>query len=51
MTPSDAPTGAFAHLGRPSTIPDRPDAATLERAPNPHVDVDYVTRLDRKSVV
>ncbi len=30
----------FAHLGRPSTIPDAPDAATLERVPNPHPDVD-----------
>ena len=42
-TPKSA--GAFAHLGHPSHIPDRPDAATLERAPNPHPDVDYVTRF------
>ena len=30
MTSSDKPAGAFAHLGRPSTIPDQPDPATLE---------------------
>ena len=35
----------LSHLGRPSQIPDHPDAATLERVPNPHADVDYVTRF------
>ena len=35
----------FAHLGRPSQIPEAPDAKTLDRAPNPHADTDYVTRF------
>ena len=33
------------HLGHASRIPDAPDARTLERVPNPHSDVDYVTRF------
>lgn len=36
---------AFTHLGKPSRIPDAPDAGTLDRAPNPHADVDYVARF------
>ena len=32
-------------LGHASKIPDAPDARTLERVPNPHPDVDYVTRF------
>src|SRR3984885_4161184 len=35
----------LTHLGRASRIPDQPNAATLERVPNPHPDVDYVTRF------
>ena len=35
----------LSHLGQSSRIPDAPDAATLERVPNPHPDVDYVTRF------
>ena len=35
----------FAHLGQPSTIPAEPDAKTLDRAPNPHSDTDFVTRF------
>ena len=35
----------LTHLGRPSRIPDQPNASTLERVPNPHPDVDYVTRF------
>jgi 7-cyano-7-deazaguanine reductase len=45
MTKPAKPAGAFAHLGRPTRIPASPDAATLERAPNPHPDVDYLTRF------
>jgi 7-cyano-7-deazaguanine reductase len=36
---------AFAHLGRPSQIPAAPDAKTLDRAPNPQADTDYITRF------
>ena len=36
---------AFAHLGRPSQIPEAPDAKTLDRAPNPQADTDYVARF------
>src|ERR1700745_1020392 len=35
----------FAHLGQPSRIPDAPDAKTLDRAPNPQADTDYITRF------
>src|SRR5579871_6625386 len=35
----------FAHLGRPSAIPEAPDARTLDRAPNPQRDTDYVARF------
>ena len=36
---------AFAHLGRPSKIPEAPDAKTLDRAPNPQADTDFITRF------
>ncbi len=36
---------AFAHLGRQSQIPVSPDAKTLDRAPNPHPDSNYVARF------
>src|SRR5271169_649496 len=36
---------AFAHLGRPSQIPEAPDAMTLDRAPNPQADADFITRF------
>ena len=36
---------AFVHLGKPSRIPDAPDAKTLDRAPNPHADADYIARF------
>lgn len=32
-------------LGRPVSVPDSPDTATLDRVPNPHSDTDYVTRF------
>jgi 7-cyano-7-deazaguanine reductase len=35
----------LSHLGHASRIPDAPDPRTLERVPNPHRDVDYVTRF------
>ncbi len=35
----------FAHLGQASAIPTEPDAKTLDRAPNPHTDTDFVTRF------
>ena len=38
-------TPEFAHLGKPSRIPDAPHAKTLDRAPNPHADTDYVARF------
>ena len=36
---------SFAHLGKPSRIPEAPDAKTLDRAPNPHGDTNYVARF------
>jgi 7-cyano-7-deazaguanine reductase len=33
------------HLGHPSTIPDSPEEARLDRVPNPHPDTDYVARF------
>ena len=40
-----SPKPAFAHLGQASRIPEAPDAKTLDRAPNPHADMDYVARF------
>ncbi len=39
------PKLAFAHLGKASKLPDAPDVKILDRAPNPHGDVNYVTRF------
>ena len=33
------------HLGRASALPESPDAATLDRVPNPHADALYVARF------
>ena len=33
------------HLGRTSPLPESPDAATLDRVPNPHADTLYVARF------
>ena len=35
----------FAHLGKPSRIPDAPDAKTLDRVPNPQPDSLYLVRF------
>ena len=43
MSKQDAP--AFAHLGKPSRIPEAPDATTLDRTPNPQADTDYIARF------
>ena len=32
-------------LGRPAEIPATPEAAVLDRVPNPHPDVDYLIRF------
>ena len=47
MNPTLKSHSDLTHLGRPSRIPDQPNAATLERVPDPHADVDYVTRRPR----
>ncbi|MGO8799055.1 MAG: preQ(1) synthase [Roseiarcus sp.] len=39
------PPVGLTHLGRPSVLPDHPDASILERVANPHADANYVTRL------
>jgi 7-cyano-7-deazaguanine reductase len=36
---------ALTQLGRSVTLPDSPDAATLERVPNPHVGQHYLARF------
>jgi 7-cyano-7-deazaguanine reductase len=33
------------HLGQPSQIPPSPEAAVLDRVPNPHADSNYVARF------
>ena len=35
----------LVHLGRPSTIPESPDAKTLEKVPNPQAGETYVVRF------
>ena len=35
----------LTQLGQPSTIPASPEAAVLERVPNPHPDTPYVARF------
>lgn len=35
----------LTHLGRDAEAPSSPDAAKLERVPNPHSDANYVTRF------
>jgi len=38
-------TDPALQLGRPSTIPDSPELAVLDRVPNPQADVRYVARF------
>ena len=38
-------TAPLAQLGQPTTLPASPDAAVLERVPNPHPDSLYVARF------
>ena len=38
-------TSKLTQLGRPSAIPDSPDQASLERAPNPHPEALYLARF------
>ena len=37
-------TGAN-QLGQPTEIPASPEAAVLDRVPNPHADIDYLARF------
>ena len=43
--PKSKPPVGLSHLGRPSALPDHPEASILERVANPHPDTNYVTRL------
>ena len=38
-------TSSFSQLGKTAPIPESPDAANLERAPNPHPDALYLARF------
>jgi 7-cyano-7-deazaguanine reductase len=38
-------TDESLQLGRPSAVPASPEAAQLDRVPNPHPDTDYVARF------
>ena len=42
---SDTTRPDLTHLGRQSELPAHPDAATLERVPNPHPETPYVARF------
>ena len=39
------PGGGLKQLGQQSTLPESPEAAELERVPNPHPDTDYCVRF------
>ena len=39
------PPSRLRHLGRPSSLPVSPQAAELDRVPNPHPDTPYVARF------
>lgn len=38
-------TKPLKQLGHPTRLPSSPEAALLERVPNPHPDADYVARF------
>ena len=38
-------TDDLTHLGKPTSIPDNPTDAKLDRVPNPHSDTPYVVRF------
>ncbi len=38
-------TDTILQLGQASALPDSPDAAQLDRVPNPHPDTDYLARF------
>jgi 7-cyano-7-deazaguanine reductase len=40
-----AASAPLKHLGQPTRVPDHPDAAILERVPNPHPDANFVGRF------
>ena len=42
---ADDPISGLSQLGRPSLIPQSPDGAVLERAPNPHPETLYLARF------
>ncbi len=42
---SDENYAGLTQLGRPSTLPQRPEDAVLEKVPNPHPDHDYLVRF------
>jgi len=42
---SDPATAGLSQLGAPVAAPANPEAATLERVPNPHPDALYLTRF------
>jgi 7-cyano-7-deazaguanine reductase len=43
--PKTKPIGGLTHLGHRSETPTKPDAAILERVPNPQADANYVARF------
>lgn len=42
---SDPTSSGLSQLGRQSPVPDSPEVAVLERAPNPHPDALYLARF------
>ena len=42
---TDDPTPGQHQLGQPTPLPASPDAARLDRVPNPHTDTDYLARF------
>ena len=42
---TDDPTPGHLQLGQPTPLPTSPEAARLDRVPNPHTDTDYLARF------